>query len=142
MQASVAVLHRTRTGTRSEEQRGDGREDILHTLEIEPPIIWSKRPVDGANGRRTRSEEVQPLDGEASGNTCDQPIEGRHDSSRDGAMSRAGGSRGGEWRQRFSARRGERAARAPKEEDALREEEFNRLKRKVVELTMDLDIPR
>jgi hypothetical protein len=57
-------------------------------------------------------------------------------------MSRAGGSRGGEWRQRFSARRGERAARAPKEEDALREEEFNRLKRKVVELTMDLDIPR
>ena len=30
----------------------------------------------------------------------------------------------------------------PKEEDALREEEVNRLKRKVGELTMDLDILR
>ena len=37
----------------------------------------------------------------------------------------------------------ENALRArPKEEDALREEEINRLKRKVGELTMDLDILR
>jgi transposase-like protein len=47
-----------------------------------------------------------------------------------------------EWRARFLLG-GENALRArPKEEDALREEEVNRLKRKVGELTMDLDILR
>jgi transposase-like protein len=45
-----------------------------------------------------------------------------------------------EWRERFLLG-AENALRArPKEEDALREEEVNRLKRKVGELTMDLDI--
>jgi len=45
-----------------------------------------------------------------------------------------------EWRERFLLG-AENALRArPKEEDALREEEINRLKRKVGELTMDLDI--
>jgi transposase-like protein len=47
-----------------------------------------------------------------------------------------------EWRARFLLG-AENALRArPKEEDALREEEVNRLKRKVGELTMDLDILR
>jgi len=47
-----------------------------------------------------------------------------------------------EWRERFLLG-AENALRArPKEEDALREEEVNRLKRKVGELTMDLDILR
>ena len=47
-----------------------------------------------------------------------------------------------EWRERFLLG-AENALRArPKEEDALREEEINRLKRKVGELTMDLDILR
>jgi transposase-like protein len=47
-----------------------------------------------------------------------------------------------EWRERFLLG-AENALRArPKEEEALREEEINRLKRKVGELTMDLDIVR
>ena len=47
-----------------------------------------------------------------------------------------------EWRERFLLG-AENALRArPKEEDALHEEEVNRLKRKVGELTMDLDILR
>jgi transposase-like protein len=47
-----------------------------------------------------------------------------------------------EWRERFLLA-AENALRArPKEEDALREEEVNRLQRKVGELTMDLDILR
>ena len=47
-----------------------------------------------------------------------------------------------EWRERFLLG-AENALRArPKEEEALREEEINRLKRKVGELTMDLDILR
>jgi transposase-like protein len=46
------------------------------------------------------------------------------------------------WRDRFllAAENGLRAR--PKEEEALREEELNRFKRKVGELTMDLDILR
>jgi transposase-like protein len=47
-----------------------------------------------------------------------------------------------EWRERFLLG-AENALRArPREEDALHEEEVNRLKRKVGELTMDLDILR
>ena len=47
-----------------------------------------------------------------------------------------------EWRDRFLLG-AENALRArPKEEAALHEEELNRLKRKVGELTMDLDILR
>ena len=47
-----------------------------------------------------------------------------------------------EWRERFLLG-AENALRArPKEEAVLREEEVNRLKRKVGELTMDLDILR
>jgi len=47
-----------------------------------------------------------------------------------------------EWRERFLLG-AENALRAwPKEEEALREEEVNRLKRKVGELTLDLDILR
>ena len=47
-----------------------------------------------------------------------------------------------EWRDRFLLG-AENALRArPKEEDGLREEEVSRLKRKVGELTMDLDILR
>ena len=45
-----------------------------------------------------------------------------------------------EWRERFPLG-AENALRArPKEDDALRQEQINRLKRKVGELTMDLDI--
>lgn len=47
-----------------------------------------------------------------------------------------------EWRERFLLG-AENALRArPREDEALREEEVNRLKRKVGELTMDLDILR
>ena len=47
-----------------------------------------------------------------------------------------------EWRDRFLLG-AENALRArPKEDETLREEEINRLKRKVGELTMDLDILR
>jgi transposase-like protein len=47
-----------------------------------------------------------------------------------------------EWRERFLLG-AENALRArPKEDEVLREEEVNRLKRKVGELTMDLDILR
>jgi transposase-like protein len=47
-----------------------------------------------------------------------------------------------EWRDRFLLG-AENALRArPREDEALREEEVNRLKRKVGELTMDLDILR
>ena len=47
-----------------------------------------------------------------------------------------------EWRDRFLLG-AENALRArQKEDEALREEEINRLKRKVGELTMDLDSPR
>jgi hypothetical protein len=46
------------------------------------------------------------------------------------------------WRDRFLLG-AENALRArPKEDEALREEELNRFKRKVGELTMDLDILR
>jgi hypothetical protein len=47
-----------------------------------------------------------------------------------------------EWRERFLLGAENALRTRPKEEDALREEEVNRLKRKVVELTMDLDILR
>src|SRR5215467_12421030 len=47
-----------------------------------------------------------------------------------------------EWRERFLLG-AENALRArPKDEEALKAEEINRLKRKVGELTMDLDILR
>lgn len=47
-----------------------------------------------------------------------------------------------DWRERFLPG-AENALRArPKEDEALREEEVNRLKRKVGELTIDLDIMR
>jgi hypothetical protein len=47
-----------------------------------------------------------------------------------------------EWRDRFLLG-AENALRArPKEDEVLREEEVNRLKRKVGQLTMDLDILR
>ena len=47
-----------------------------------------------------------------------------------------------EWRERFLLG-AENALRArPQEAEALREEELNRLKRKVGELTIDLDILR
>jgi len=47
-----------------------------------------------------------------------------------------------QWRDRFLLG-AENALRArPKEDEALREEEINRLKRKVGELTMDVDILR
>jgi hypothetical protein len=42
----------------------------------------------------------------------------------------------------FCSARRTHCARGRKEEDALREEEVNRLQRKVGELTMDLDILR
>jgi transposase-like protein len=47
-----------------------------------------------------------------------------------------------EWRERFLLGAENALLGRPKEEDALREEEVNRLKRKVGELTMDLDILR
>jgi transposase-like protein len=47
-----------------------------------------------------------------------------------------------EWRERFLLGAENSLRARPKEEDALREEEVNRLKRKVGELTMDLDILR
>jgi hypothetical protein len=46
-----------------------------------------------------------------------------------------------DWRDRFLLE-AENALRAPKEDEALREEELNRFKRKVGELTTDLDILR
>jgi transposase-like protein len=47
-----------------------------------------------------------------------------------------------EWRERFLVA-AENALRArPKDEEAMREEALNRLKRKVGELTMDLDVLR
>ena len=56
--------------------------------------------------------------------------------------ARSEGRRGGRWRDRFLLG-AENALRArQKEDEALREEEINRLKRKVGELTMDLDILR
>jgi transposase-like protein len=47
-----------------------------------------------------------------------------------------------EWRERFLLGAENALRTRPKEEEALREEEVNRLKRKVGELTMDLDILR
>ena len=47
-----------------------------------------------------------------------------------------------EWRERFLLGAQNALRARPKEEDALGEEEVNRLKRKVGELTMDLDILR
>jgi transposase-like protein len=47
-----------------------------------------------------------------------------------------------EWRERFLLGAENALRTRPKEEDALREEEVNRLKRKVGELTMDLDVLR
>ena len=47
-----------------------------------------------------------------------------------------------EWRERFLLGAENALRTRPKEEDAVREEEINRLKRKVGELTMDLDILR
>jgi transposase-like protein len=47
-----------------------------------------------------------------------------------------------EWRERFLLGAENALRTRPKEEDALREEGVNRLKRKVGELTMDLDVLR
>jgi len=47
-----------------------------------------------------------------------------------------------EWRDRFLLGAENALCARPKEDEALREEEVNRLKRKVGELTMDLDILR
>ena len=47
-----------------------------------------------------------------------------------------------EWRERFLLGAQNALRARPKEEDALGEEEVNRLKRKVGELAMDLDILR
>jgi transposase-like protein len=47
-----------------------------------------------------------------------------------------------EWRDRFLFGAGNALRARQKEDEALREEEINRLKRKVGELTMDLDILR
>ena len=47
-----------------------------------------------------------------------------------------------DWRERFLLGAENDLRARPKEDEALREEEVNRLKRKVGELTMDLDILR
>ena len=47
-----------------------------------------------------------------------------------------------EWRDRFLLGAENALRTRRKDDEALREEEINRLKRKVGELTMDLDIPR
>ena len=94
-----------------------------------------------ANGRGTALRGSTALDGQASRGTGTQPPEGGDHGTADAA--RRHGLKVAEveeWRERFLLG-AENALRArPKEEDALREEEINRLKRKVGELTMDLDI--
>jgi transposase-like protein len=47
-----------------------------------------------------------------------------------------------EWRERFLVGAENALCARPRQQDALREEELNRLKRTVGELTMDLDILR
>src|ERR1700689_4199100 len=100
------------------------RATILHPFEIEPPIVQGRGDLRGGKWQRISLLRGEPPAAE---------------SARRHGLKVAEVE---EWRDRFLLG-AENALRARKKEDeALREEEINRLKRKVGELTMDLDILR
>lgn len=108
-------------------------------LEIEPPIIQGRKDREVGKWQTTEARRRAALDGQASRATGNQPAQRRdHGSGRHGLKL----AEVEDWRDRFLLG-AENALRAwPKEDEALREEELNRFKRKVGESTMDLEIPQ
>lgn len=115
---------------------------ILLPLEIEPPIVQGRMTCEVANGRRGTARRSATLDGQASRSLIISLLKGETTAVE---AARRHGLKVAEvegWRDRFLLG-AENALRArQKEDEGLREEEINRLKRKVGELTMDLDILR
>ena len=111
-------------------------------LEIEPPIVQGRKTFEVANGRGSTSTGSAALDGQASCSLIISLLKGETTAVE---AARRHGLKVADvegWRDRFLLG-AENALRArQKEDEALREEEINRLKRKVGELTMDLDILR
>ena len=82
------------------------------------------------------------MDGEASCGTGTEPAQRRDHGTEAARRHGLKVAEVEDWRDRFLLG-AENALRArPKEDEALREEELNRFKRKVGELTIDLDILR
>jgi hypothetical protein len=79
------------------------------------------------------------MDREASRSTGDQPAQGSGNGNRGCVTSRTEAGRGGGVGKEFQLDAENARRPRPKEEDALREEEINRLGPRVVSLTMDLD---
>jgi transposase-like protein len=101
-----------------------------------------ERPGEVANGRRKQSEEVQRWTAKRRAALVISVLRGETTAAKAARRHGLKVAEVEEWREWFLLG-AENALRArPKEEEALREEEINRLKRKVGELTMDLDILR
>jgi transposase-like protein len=116
---------------------------ILLPFEIEPPIVqgqdtWARWQM----ADEQQSEEIQRWTAKRRAALVISVLRGETTAAEAARRHGLKVAEVEEWRERFLLG-AENALRArPKEEDALREEEVNRLKRKVGELTMDLDILR
>ena len=116
---------------------------ILLPFEIEPPIVQGRGDRRGGKmAEEQRSEEVQRWTAKRRVALVLSLLKAETTSAEAARRHGLKVAEVEEWRDRFLLG-AENALRArPREEEALREEELNRLKRKVGELTMDLDILR
>src|SRR5215472_9457878 len=116
---------------------------ILLPLESEPPILQGRRdPARWQMADEQQSEEVQRWTVKRRAALVISVLRGETTAAEAALRHGLKVAEVDEWRERFLLG-AENALRArPKEEEALRAEEINRLKRKVGELTMDLDILR
>ncbi len=119
------------------------RDRILLPLDIEPPIVQGRRDLRGGKmAEDQRAEEVQRWTAKRRAALVISLLKGETTAVEAARRHGLKVAEVEEWRDRFLLG-AENALRArQKEDEALREEEINRLKRKVGELTMDLDIVR
>ncbi len=109
-------------------------------LEIEPPIVQGLRDREVVNGEEQRPEEVRRWTAKRRAALVISLLKGETSVAEAARRHGLKIAEVEEWRDRFLLG-AENALRArPKEVEALREEELNRFKRKVGELTMDLEI--
>src|ERR1700751_5965405 len=112
-------------------------------LEIEPPIVQGRRDLARWQmADEQQSEEVQRWTAKRRAALVISVLRGETTAAEAARRHRLKVAEVEEWRERFLLG-AENALRArPKEDEGLREEELNRYKRKLGELTMDLEILR
>ena len=134
------------TGQRASSERSTLRMGLgpyMLPLEIEPPIVQGRRDRRGGKWQTNKGQKrVQRWTAKRRAALVISLLKGETTAAEAARRHGLKVAEVEEWRDRFLLG-AENALRArPKEDEALREEEINRFKRKVGELTMDLDILR